>query len=107
MSLQELESAVSQLPAGERTAFARWFEQYLADAKNVRIEPGLPAPLGNELRGSVLRYDDPTAPVAEATNGLGVWRSLAGRSPSWSSCADCNGRSPWTNGCSRLFRLAP
>jgi hypothetical protein len=38
MSLQELEAAVSQLPADELTAFARWFEEYLADAWDCRIE---------------------------------------------------------------------
>ena len=38
MSLQELEAAVSQLPADELTAFARWFEEYLADAWDRRIE---------------------------------------------------------------------
>ncbi len=38
MSLHELETAVSQLPAGELTAFARWFEEYLADVWDRRIE---------------------------------------------------------------------
>ena len=38
MSLQELESAVSQLPPAELSAFARWFEEYLADAWDHRIE---------------------------------------------------------------------
>lgn len=38
MSLQELEAAVSQLPADELTAFAQWFEEYLADAWDQRIE---------------------------------------------------------------------
>ena len=38
MSLHELESAVSQLPADELTAFARWFEEFLADAWDRRIE---------------------------------------------------------------------
>lgn len=38
MSLQELEVAVSNLPADELTAFARWFEEYLADAWDRRIE---------------------------------------------------------------------
>jgi len=43
MSLQELESAVSQLPADELTAFARWFEEYLADAWDRRIEEDIKA----------------------------------------------------------------
>ena len=38
MSLHELETAVSQLSAEELTAFARWFEEYLADAWDRRIE---------------------------------------------------------------------
>ncbi len=43
MSLQELESAVSQLPADELNAFARWFEEYLADAWDRRIEEDIKA----------------------------------------------------------------
>ncbi len=43
MSLQELESAVSQLPADELTTFARWFEEYLADAWDRRIEEDIKA----------------------------------------------------------------
>jgi hypothetical protein len=38
MSLQELESAISRLPADELSAFARWFEEYMADAWDRRIE---------------------------------------------------------------------
>lgn len=38
MSLKELEAAVSQLRAEELTAFARWFDEYLADAWDRRIE---------------------------------------------------------------------
>jgi hypothetical protein len=43
MSLQEIEAAVSQLPADEVTAFARWFEEYLADAWDRRIEADVQA----------------------------------------------------------------
>ncbi len=43
MSLQELESAVSQLPAEELNAFARWFEEYMADAWDRRIEEDIKA----------------------------------------------------------------
>ena len=43
MSLQELESAVSQLPADELNAFAQWFEEYLADAWDRRIEADMKA----------------------------------------------------------------
>lgn len=38
MSLQELESAISRLPADELSAFARWFDEYMADAWDRRIE---------------------------------------------------------------------
>jgi len=38
MSLQELESAVSNLPAEELAAFAQWFEVYWADAWDRQIE---------------------------------------------------------------------
>jgi hypothetical protein len=38
MSLQELEAAVASLPAEELTAFARWFEEYMADEWDRRIE---------------------------------------------------------------------
>src|SRR3990172_961036 len=38
MSLDELETAVTNLRADELTAFARWFEEYLADAWDRRIE---------------------------------------------------------------------
>ena len=38
MILKELESAVMQLPADELAAFARWFEEYWADAWDRRIE---------------------------------------------------------------------
>lgn len=38
MTLRELEAVVAQLPADDLTAFARWFEEYLADAWDRRIE---------------------------------------------------------------------
>jgi hypothetical protein len=43
VSLQELETAVTQLPAEELAAFARWFEAYLADAWDRRIEKDIMA----------------------------------------------------------------
>ena len=43
MSLKELESAVAQLPADELSVFARWFEEYLADAWDRRIEADIQA----------------------------------------------------------------
>ena len=43
MSLNELEAAVAHLPSEELTLFARWFEQYLADAWDRRIEEDIQA----------------------------------------------------------------
>jgi hypothetical protein len=43
VSLKELESAVSQLPSDELSAFARWFEEYLADAWDCQIEQDIRA----------------------------------------------------------------
>ena len=38
MSIRELEDAVSRLPAADLDAFAKWFEEYLADEWDRRIE---------------------------------------------------------------------
>ncbi|HZZ28409.1 MAG TPA: hypothetical protein VFE46_10445 [Pirellulales bacterium] len=38
MSLDELENAVTHLPAEELSAFAQWFEEFMADAWDRRIE---------------------------------------------------------------------
>ena len=38
MSIQELEAAVSRLPSADLDAFAKWFEEYLADEWDRRIE---------------------------------------------------------------------
>jgi hypothetical protein len=43
MSLQELEAAVTQLPAEELFVFAPWFEEYLADAWDRRTEADIQA----------------------------------------------------------------
>jgi uncharacterized membrane protein YccC len=43
MSLDELESAVTNLPAEQLATFARWFEEYLADAWDRRIEADIRA----------------------------------------------------------------
>ena len=43
MSLDKLETAVTQLGEVELTAFARWFEEYLADAWDRRIEADIQA----------------------------------------------------------------
>ena len=38
MSIHELETAVASLPPAELATFAQWFENYLADAWDDRIE---------------------------------------------------------------------
>jgi hypothetical protein len=38
MSLQELEAAVARLPSRDLAAFKRWFDEYLADEWDRRIE---------------------------------------------------------------------
>ena len=43
MRLDELEAAVTRLPAEELHAFARWFQEYLADAWDRRIEADIEA----------------------------------------------------------------
>ncbi len=55
MTLQDLESAVKQLPADELNIFAHWFEEYLADAWDCRIEEDVKA---GRLGGVGRRADD-------------------------------------------------
>lgn len=43
MSVHELESAVANLPPADLEVFARWFENYLADAWDRRIEDDIRA----------------------------------------------------------------
>jgi hypothetical protein len=43
VSLQELEAAVARLPADDLSAFARWFDEYRADAWDRRIEADIRA----------------------------------------------------------------
>ena len=43
MSLKELEVAVAHLPPADLDAFARWFEEHLADAWDRRIEADVAA----------------------------------------------------------------
>lgn len=38
MSLTELEQAISQLPAADLKAFTAWFEEFIADEWDRRIE---------------------------------------------------------------------
>jgi hypothetical protein len=43
MSLQQLEATVAQLPPEELDTFAQWFEEFLADAWDRRIEADIAA----------------------------------------------------------------
>jgi hypothetical protein len=43
VSVQDLESAVKQLPPEDLNTFARWFEEYLADEWDRRIESDIKA----------------------------------------------------------------
>jgi hypothetical protein len=43
VSVPELESAVASLPPAELTAFAQWFENFLADTWDDRIEADIRA----------------------------------------------------------------
>jgi hypothetical protein len=43
MSLQELEAAVASLPSPDLAAFKRWFEEFLADEWDRRIEADIRA----------------------------------------------------------------
>jgi hypothetical protein len=43
MTVQELQMSVAQLPPQELEAFSRWFEEYLADAWDRRIEADIKA----------------------------------------------------------------
>jgi hypothetical protein len=43
MSVKQLEAAVAQLPASELTAFAQWFEEFMADAWDRQIESDVAA----------------------------------------------------------------
>jgi len=43
MSVEELQSAVQQLPAEQLDRFSRWFEEFLADQWDQRIEEDIRA----------------------------------------------------------------
>ncbi len=55
MSLQELEQAVSNLPEAELRAFADWFEEYVSNEWDRRIEADV---AGGRLDGAGQRADD-------------------------------------------------
>jgi len=48
VSVPELETAVASLPPADLAAFAQWFEKYLADAWDDRIEEDIRAGRLNE-----------------------------------------------------------
>jgi hypothetical protein len=41
VSIEQLETAVTQLSSNDLAVFARWFEEYLADEWDRRIESGI------------------------------------------------------------------
>jgi hypothetical protein len=43
MSVEELQTAISDLPAEELARFSRWFEEYLADQWDRKIEADIMA----------------------------------------------------------------
>ena len=55
MSVEELQSAVSQLPAEELDRFSRWFEEFTADQWDRRIEGDIRA---GRLDAAGRRADD-------------------------------------------------
>jgi hypothetical protein len=55
MSVEELQSAVVQLPAEELDRFSRWFEEFLADQWDRRIEEDIRA---GRLEKAGRRADD-------------------------------------------------
>jgi hypothetical protein len=55
VSLSELEDAIAQLPKADLAAFARWFEEYLADEWDRRIEADA---LAGRLNKAAKQADD-------------------------------------------------
>ena len=55
MSVEELQSAVSMLPRGELDEFSRWFEEFLADQWDLRIEADI---LAGRLDAAGRRADE-------------------------------------------------
>jgi hypothetical protein len=55
MSVEELQSAVSQLPTEELDRFSRWFEEFLAERWDRRIEADI---LAGRLDAAGRRADE-------------------------------------------------
>ena len=54
MSVAQLEMAVKKLPEAELSAFARWFEEFLADEWDCQIEQDLKM---GKLNGAIQQAD--------------------------------------------------
>jgi hypothetical protein len=55
MSIEELESVVSGLPAQDLARFSRWFEEFMADQWDRQIEQDVAA---GRLEAALKRADD-------------------------------------------------
>jgi hypothetical protein len=55
MSIEELQSAIAQLPAEELDRFSQWFEEFLADQWDQRIEDDI---LAGRLESAGLLADE-------------------------------------------------
>lgn len=55
MSIEELESVVSSLPASELARFSQWFEEFMADQWDRQIEQDS---LSGRLDAALKRADD-------------------------------------------------
>ena len=55
MSIEEIESVVSSLPAGELARFSQWFEEFMADQWDRQIEQDA---LSGRLDAALKRADD-------------------------------------------------
>ena len=55
MSVEEIESVVSSLPAAELTRFSQWFEEFMAEQWDRQIEQDM---LSGRLDAALKRADD-------------------------------------------------
>ncbi len=62
MSVEELQTAVAGLPADEFAHFSQWFEEYLADRWDRKIEADI---LAGRLAAAGRRADGPTGRRAD------------------------------------------
>lgn len=72
MSLDELESAVRRLPDEELAAFARWFEEFLADIRDRRVEVDIQVGHLDEASGRVdANFDQRAIRAVALRNAVG------------------------------------